>query len=86
MRRPDLALKSTPWDSADYLKTEADRTAYLEACMAAGQLDADSSETLKACLMGVVLFPIVIPWRYVLDNYVRQPADRWRSKTAVGVG
>lgn len=28
-----MALKTTPWDSADYLKTEADRTAYLEACL-----------------------------------------------------
>lgn len=29
----DMALKTTPWDSADYLKTDADRTAYLEACL-----------------------------------------------------
>lgn len=28
-----MALKTTPWDSADYLKTEADRTAYLQACL-----------------------------------------------------
>ena len=28
-----MTLKTTPWDSADYLKTEADRTAYLEACL-----------------------------------------------------
>ncbi len=28
-----MALKTTPWDSADYLKTEADRIAYLEACL-----------------------------------------------------
>ena len=28
-----MTLKTTPWDSADYLKTEAGRTAYLEACM-----------------------------------------------------
>ena len=28
-----MTLKATPWDSADYLKTEADRTAYLQACL-----------------------------------------------------
>ena len=28
-----MTLKTTPWDSAGYLKTEADRTAYLEACL-----------------------------------------------------
>lgn len=27
-----MALKTTPWDSADYLKSEADITAYLDAC------------------------------------------------------
>ncbi|WP_081420314.1 addiction module antidote protein [Pseudoxanthomonas sp. Root630] len=27
-----MTLKSTPWDSAEYLKTEADITAYLDAC------------------------------------------------------
>ena len=27
-----MALKTTPWDSAEYLKTEADISAYLDAC------------------------------------------------------
>ena len=27
-----MALKTTPWDSAEYLKTESDITAYLDAC------------------------------------------------------
>ena len=27
-----MALKTTPWDSAEYLKSEADITAYLDAC------------------------------------------------------
>lgn len=48
----------------------------------AHELDPDSLETLKACLMGVVLFPLVIPWRYVLMNYVRAPGDRWRRQIA----
>ena len=45
------------------------------------QLDADSQETLKACLMGVVLMPIVIPWPYVLAHYVKARGDRWSSTT-----
>lgn len=28
-----MTLKTTAWDSAEYLKTEADRTAYLQACL-----------------------------------------------------
>ncbi len=29
----DTPLQTTPWNSADYLKTEADRVAYLKACL-----------------------------------------------------
>ena len=43
----------------------------------AGRLDADTRETWNACLMGLVLFPLVIPWGYVWRRYVRQPGDRW---------
>ena len=35
------------------------------------QMDAKPSETVLACLMGVI-FPAVIPWRYVVANYVMQ--------------
>ncbi len=42
----------------------------------AHQIDADTMETVKACLM-VVIVPIVIPWRYVLANYLKRPGDRW---------
>jgi hypothetical protein len=31
----------------------------------AGLLDAGTAETLQACLFGLVLFPLVIPWGYV---------------------
>jgi hypothetical protein len=48
----------------------------------AGQLDPETRETMKACLMGVVLFPLVIPWGYVIASYVRAPADRWRTPVA----
>jgi hypothetical protein len=44
----------------------------------AHQLDPDTMDTFKACLMGVVLCLIVIPWPYVLANYVKKPGDRWR--------
>ena len=52
----------------------------------AHQLDPDTMDTVKACLMGVVLCLIVIPWPYVLANYVKKPGDRWRQvapRTAV---
>jgi hypothetical protein len=41
-------------------------------------MDAKTSETVLACLMGVI-FPIVIPWRYVFSNYVMKRGDRWRD-------
>jgi hypothetical protein len=43
----------------------------------AHQLDAETMETVKACLMGIVLCPLVIPWPYVWANYVKKPGDRW---------
>jgi hypothetical protein len=35
------------------------------------------AETIRACLMAVI-FPLVIPWRYVLDNFALNAGDRWR--------
>ena len=35
------------------------------------------TETLIACLVGVVLVPIAMPWGYVLKHYLRAPGDRW---------
>ena len=43
----------------------------------ANQLDADTMETVEACLMGIVLCLLVIPWPYVWANYVKKPGDRW---------
>ncbi len=49
-----------------------------------GGLDPNISfggtETLIACLVGVVLVPLVMPWGYVLEHYVKAPGARWRSK------
>jgi hypothetical protein len=44
-----------------------------------GHMDAGSRETMQACLMGVILVPLVLPWGYVLEHYVKKPGDRWRS-------
>ena len=46
----------------------------------AGRLDADTGETLRACLVGVVLVPLVMPWGYVWDHYVASPRDRGRAR------
>jgi len=48
----------------------------------AGHVDADTFETIKACGMGVVICPIVIPWGYVFANYVKPRGDRWRPEGA----
>jgi hypothetical protein len=45
----------------------------------AGQLDAGTAETLQACLFGVVLCPLVIPWGYVRRHYFAAPGDPWRT-------
>lgn len=37
------------------------------------------NETFFACMMGVVLVPIVLPWGYVFRNYFSECGDRWRS-------
>ena len=43
----------------------------------ADRLDANFMATLVACAVALV-FPFIIPWTYVLDTYVRRPADAWR--------
>jgi hypothetical protein len=35
------------------------------------------TETLIACLVGVVLVPIAMPWGYVLKHYLKVPGARW---------
>jgi hypothetical protein len=44
------------------------------------QLDPDNAETFTACVVGVILFALVLPWPYLVQNYVRRPADRWRPR------
>ncbi len=47
----------------------------------AHQMDADTMGSVKACLMGIVLCPLVIPWPYVWANYVIKRGDRWTGVT-----
>src|SRR5919112_5021467 len=35
------------------------------------------TETLINCLLGIVLVPIVVPWGYVLQHYLKAPGARW---------
>jgi hypothetical protein len=44
------------------------------------QLDPITQDTLIACLLGVVLVPIVMPWRYVFHQYVGTLGDPWRKQ------
>lgn len=49
-----------------------------------GRLDPSVSfggtETLIACLVGIVLVPLVMPWGYVLNQYLKMPGDPWRKQ------
>jgi hypothetical protein len=47
----------------------------------AHRIDADTADSIRACLMGVIV-PIAIPWRYVFENYVKKHGDRWRWRAA----
>jgi hypothetical protein len=43
----------------------------------ANQLDARTGETVRDCLMAAILIPL-IPWRYVIAQYLTRPGERWR--------
>lgn len=44
----------------------------------AGALDAATRATWFECLLGVGLCVVAIPWRYVVENYIRKPGGAWR--------
>jgi hypothetical protein len=47
-----------------------------------GQLEGEFRETWFANVLGLVIFPLVIPWGHVIRKFVREPGDRWtRSKS-----
>jgi len=43
----------------------------------AHRIDPRTSETVRDCLVGLVLIPL-IPWRYVVAQYVTKRGDPWR--------
>jgi hypothetical protein len=43
----------------------------------ARQVTAAAAEDIRACLM-VVIFILLIPWRYVARHYIMQPGNRWK--------
>ncbi len=38
------------------------------------------TETLIACLVGIVLVPLALPWGYVFKQYMKAPGDRWGKR------
>jgi hypothetical protein len=44
----------------------------------ANRMDTDVWDSVRACVMGVVIMPIAIPWAYVWKNCVKAPGNRWR--------
>lgn len=57
------------------------KTIYLAAfalpLWSAHQITAAAAEDIKACLMVVIIIPL-IPWRYVFAHYVAQRGERWK--------
>ena len=53
-----------------------------------GGLDPNISfggtETLIACIVGVVLVPLVMPWGYVIEHYLKATGARWGKQATVG--
>jgi hypothetical protein len=46
------------------------------------QFDADTRFVLIACLLGIVLTPLVLPWGYVVSHYLKASGDRWAAPHA----
>lgn len=43
-----------------------------------GSMDEYAAGTTFACALGVILTPLVIPWRYVVSEYVKAKGSNWR--------
>jgi len=46
-----------------------------------GRVDARTWETIRECLLGVILVPIVLPWGYLLRHFVTRPGERWTGRS-----
>ena len=42
-----------------------------------GTMD-EATRSIAVAVLGVVIIPFVIPWRYVFTHYVKELGDRWR--------
>ena len=42
-------------------------------------LTAGAMENLFACAVGIVLVPLVLPWRHVMNHYLTHPGEPWRQ-------
>lgn len=51
-----------------------------------GTLGEYGIATFYECLPVYVLFPIIIPWRYVIARYVRAPGEPWRRTHGNTIG
>jgi hypothetical protein len=45
----------------------------------ADQIDARTAESVEACVFGVVVCLVAIPWHYAYRHYVRAPGERWKA-------
>jgi hypothetical protein len=48
----------------------------------ANQIDARTWQTVTDCLLGAILIPL-IPWRYVVSQYVTKTGDPWRRTAGI---
>jgi hypothetical protein len=48
----------------------------------AGPLQGQFADTWTACVFGIVVVTLVMPWGYVVARYLRQPGDRWTNRGA----
>lgn len=44
-----------------------------------GAMTPGVEESFYACLAGIIITPLVLPWRYILQHYFRKPGQRWRN-------
>ena len=47
----------------------------------AGGLDEYAKGVAVAVTLGLVLTPLVLPWGYIAQRYLRQPAESWQAWT-----
>jgi hypothetical protein len=47
-----------------------------------GQVDENIKTSVFETLFGVIITPLLIPWKYVWKHYVLMPADRWKKQNS----